>query len=141
MLIYEIQGKPVPWQASQKSGNRFFNPKHVQKEQAVWQLKAQQNHPTLSGPLRVDFFFYLQPPKSVSKIRYRQMLNGVIYPIGKPDRSNMLKFAEDCLQMAEIISNDSIIISGETQKLYGQFAKTIIKISQLNVLPEAHNAN
>lgn len=134
MIIYQIIGNPVPWAAPGRKGNFYFNPKDKEKKQAVWQLKPQISHSPLSGPLRVDVFFHMPIPKSTSGIRKRQMLNGVIHHISKPDRSNLLKFVEDCLQDAEILSNDSIIVCGETKKIYGEEPKTVIIIQELNVL-------
>lgn len=138
MVIYEIYGNPTPWAAPQKSGNRFYSPKSKEKEQAIWQVKAKKNHPTFTGALRVDIIFYRSIPKSTSGIRRKQMLSGLIYPICKPDRSNMLKFAEDVLQGAGVIANDSQIVQGETRKLYGLEAKTVIHIQELSEMDKAN---
>lgn len=139
MIIYEVLGNPVPWAAPGRKGKVYFNPKHKEKEQAVWQLKSQCNHDPLSCPLHVDFYFYLPIPKSTSAIRKKCMLNGTIQPIGKPDRSNCLKFYEDCLQAAMIISNDSIIVAGKAQKQYGIIPKTTIIIIPLRTQEDYEN--
>ncbi len=131
MIIYEVYGKPEPWAAPKKSGNRFYSTKTIFKEQVIWQLKPQKNHETFRGPLRVDINFFMPIPASTSGIRKKQMLAGLILPICKPDRSNMLKFVEDCLEGAGVISNDSIIVSGETTKMYGIEPKTIIRITAI----------
>lgn len=140
MIIYEIVGNPVPWAAPGRKGNFYFNPKDKEKKQAVWQLKPQIAHSPLSGPLRVDVIFHMPIPKSTSGIRRRQMLNGTIHHISKPDRSNLLKFIEDCLQDAGVLSNDSIIVSGETKKIYSNTPKTSILIQELNVLFQRNGA-
>jgi Holliday junction resolvase RusA-like endonuclease len=130
-IIYEVEGVPVAWAAPKRRGNIYFNPKHIEQQQVIWQLKSRFNHECISGPLRAHFLFYMPIPKSTSKCRREQMLNGMIHHIGKPDRSNMLKFIEDCLEKAGIISNDSIIIQGNTQKLYGIKPKTLIYLEPL----------
>jgi Holliday junction resolvase RusA-like endonuclease len=136
MLILELIGPPVPWAAPVLSRGRFYNKKHTEKEQAIWQLKSQFNRPQFSGPVKLDVIFYRAIPKSTSAIRRKQMLNGMIYPIEKPDRSNCLKFIEDCLEGAGVLSNDSIIVDGNTKKLYGDVAKTVLFITDINQLNE-----
>lgn len=131
-IIYEVDGVPIAWKAPGRVGNRYFNHRYKEQEQVIWQLKPQFNHETLSCPIRLDVFFFMPIPKSTSKIKRNQMLNGVIHHIGKPDRSNLLKFIEDCLQRAGILSNDSIIVQGETKKLYGLIPKTTIFIQTLS---------
>lgn len=132
MLIYQIHGNPTPWAAPQRRGEVYFNPKHQEKEQAIWQLRSQFNHEPLSGPLDLSATFYMPIPESTSSIRKKQMLNGIMHHIKKPDRSNLLKFVEDCLEKAGIISNDSIIVSGQTRKLYGLRPMTVIQIESLS---------
>jgi Holliday junction resolvase RusA-like endonuclease len=136
MIIYEVLGDPTPWAAPRRNGNTYYNPKSKEKAYAIWQLKAKFNHEQLSCPIRADFTFYFPVPKSASKIKRMQMLNGLIHHIGKPDRSNCLKFMEDCLQEAGIISNDSIICEGESKKLYGLEPKVIIIIQPISLLSQ-----
>ena len=131
MKIYEVYGKPEPWAAPTRSGNRFFSKKTVYKHQVIWQLKPQISHPPFTGPIRLDVNFFMKIPESTSGVRRRQMIAGIIHHIGKPDRSNLLKFIEDCLQEAGVISNDSIIVSGETCKMYGGDPKTVIRIQAI----------
>jgi len=137
MIIYEVLGIPAPWQAPLKGKHGFYSrpvKNAPTKEQVIWQLKAQVNHEPMSGPLYANITFYRPVPASTSNIKKKQMLNGLIFPIGKPDRSNMLKFIEDCLENAGIISNDSIIIDGPTRKLYGEIPKTVIILLPISVL-------
>lgn len=132
MLVYEVLGNPVPWAASKTNGKIHYDPKHKEKQQIIWQLKSQLNHEPLTGPINFHVTFYMPIPKSASGIRKRQMLNGVIHHICKPDRSNLLKLIEDCAERAGIISNDSIIVGGEAKKMYGLIPKTIIRIEDIN---------
>jgi Holliday junction resolvase RusA-like endonuclease len=136
MIIYEVVGDPTPWAAPRKGRNGFYNPKHLQKGQAIWQLKSQVNHESLSEALYIDVHFYMPIPKSTSGIRKRQMLNGMIHPKGKPDVTNMEKFIEDCLQEAGAISNDSIIVKKSSSKQYGEVPKTVIMLKSIETLQE-----
>lgn len=136
MIIYEVVGIPTPWAAPKKGRNGFYNPKNISKEQVIWQLKPQVNHEPLTCALYADIHFYVPIPKNTSGVRRRQMLNGMIHPKGKPDRSNMLKFIEDCLQDAGAIANDSIIVTGPTTKSYGEVPKTVIMLKNIDLLNE-----
>lgn len=138
MLVYEVIGNPVPWQAPKWNKGRMYNPKNKEQQQTIWQLKPQFNHETLSCPVRMDITFYMPIPKSASKIKRRQMLNGMIAHITKPDRTNLLKFIEDCLQLAGILSNDSIVVAGEPFKTYGLVPKTLIRITPFRDIRETY---
>lgn len=131
MIIYEVIGPPIPWQSPKWSNGRCYNPKSLEKQQTIWQLKPQFNHPQISSAVRMDVIFFMPIPKNTSKVRRRAMLNGTLHHIGKPDRTNLLKFIEDCVQEAGILSNDSIVTEGETKKMYGLIPKTVIKITPL----------
>lgn len=137
MIIYEVAGKPVPWAASRMGANGAYNPKNVSKQRTIWQLKPQVNHPPFSCPCNLHVTFYMPIPKGTSGIRRRQMLAGIILPIGKPDRTNLLKFVEDCLEEAGVFTNDSVVVGGEVRKLYGETPKTLIRVETLRT--EASN--
>ena len=134
ILFYEVLGTPLSWLSPISSGKRFYDKRALHKKQVTWQLKSQVNHPPLSGPLLVDLLFYMPIPKSSSKVKKRQMLNGMILPIGKPDRTNLAKLMEDCLEHAGILSNDSIIVDGRAKKIYGDIPKTVIRIVPVSLL-------
>lgn len=134
ILFYEVLGVPLSWRAPVKKGRVWGDLRHEHKQQVTWQLLSQVNHPPLTGPLCVDLVFYMPVPKSASKIKKRQMLQGMIFPIGKPDRTNLAKLMEDCLENAGILSNDSIIVDGREKKLYGEVPKTVIRIVPMSLL-------
>jgi Holliday junction resolvase RusA-like endonuclease len=113
MLIYTIEGNPVPWQAPLRCGNRYFSPHYKKQQEAIWQLKSQVNlEEPISAPVILGAIFYMPIPASASK-RLREQ---------------MLKFAEDCLERAGILSNDSIIFDGPAKKVYGVKPRTVLTI-------------
>ncbi|NJL54142.1 RusA family crossover junction endodeoxyribonuclease [bacterium] len=120
--------------APTKGRNGFYSKHSVAKKQIAWQLQPYFNHEQFKGAIWADITFYRPIPKGTSSIRKQQMLNGLIWPIGKPDRTNLLKFIEDCLEEAGIVSNDSIIVDGPVRKLYGLHPKTIIKLESMDKL-------
>ena len=125
-----IEGDPVPWKAHQGYGRNSYNPRYKEKQFYQWQIRSQWNRKEpIKGPVRVHLSFYFVPPKSTSGIRKRQMLNGVLHHIKRPDTSNYVKFVEDCLKTI-IFEDDSQVCYIEAQKLYSEIAKTVIQISE-----------
>jgi len=70
-------------------------------------------------------------PKGTSKARRQQMLNGLLHHIKRPDCSNFIKFTEDCLK-GIVIEDDSQVCEIIAKKIYGEIAKTIIQVEELN---------
>ncbi len=132
MIIYEVIGNPVPWAASRTNGKFHYNPKHKEQLEVILKLKAQFNHLPINTAMKMDVTFYMPIPKSISEKKKYEMLSGRVHHIKKPDRTNMLKFIEDCFEKAGIISNDSHIVGGESMKIYGLVPKTIIRIQPLD---------
>ena len=73
----------------------------------------------LEGPVRLSVTFVLPIPPSWPARKRAEALAGVLQPIGRPDRGNMLKLAEDALQAAGFYVDDSQIVGGEVAKRYG----------------------
>jgi Holliday junction resolvase RusA-like endonuclease len=73
----------------------------------------------MQGPLRLSVTFVLPIPPSWPARKRAEALAGVLQPIGRPDRGNMLKLVEDALQAAGFYADDSQIVGGEVAKRYG----------------------
>lgn len=131
MITLEIDGIPVPWAAHQGYGRRSYNPRIKEKQYCQWQIKAQYNQKApLSGPLSLCVSFYLPIPKGTSKIRSRQMLNGVMHHIKKPDVDNLQKFILDCLKTI-VFEDDSQIFEIQAKKLFSEIPKTLVQIKSI----------
>lgn len=134
MINLSLHGIPVS-QARPRSSNRggFFrtyDPKAKEKDQAKWQIKSQYREQLLTQPLAVYLNFYMPIPKSASKPLTRQMLNGKIFHIKRPDIDNLTKFALDCLN-GIVFQDDSQISRLYAKKLYGSEPCTQINIEVL----------
>lgn len=140
-IYYQVAGVPVPWAAPLRNKGRYYDPKSLEKEKIIWQLRSQFNHECITGAILLNVIFYMPIPKNTSKVRKLQMLNGVIHHRGKPDRTNLLKLIEDCIERAGIISNDSIIVGGHSEKLYGLVPRTFIEIEVLENEGQKHGHN
>lgn len=73
----------------------------------------------LQGALRLSVTFVLPIPPSWPARKRAEAQAGVLQPIGRPDRGNLLKLAEDALQAAGFYADDSQIVGGEVAKRYG----------------------
>lgn len=135
---YEISGNPVPWAAHKGYGKRSYSIRHKDKEKAQWELKVQHGkRPLHKGKVRVDFFFEMPIPESMSRTLKAKIHEGKkIYHDKRPDRSNLEKHAADCLTRA-ILHDDNIIVSGWTEKYYSEKPKTIILIQTQDGVQDA----
>lgn len=73
----------------------------------------------LEGPLRLSVAFVLPIPESWTQKRRARALAGEIQPTSRPDRGNLLKLLEDCLEAAGFYVDDAQIVGGEVAKRYG----------------------
>lgn len=84
----------------------------------------------ICGPLQMDISFYLKIPKSTSKAKRKQMLNGKIKHIKKPDVDNLVRPIFNAL--AKIVYNDdSQLCNVNISKYYSDNPRIVVKISDL----------
>ena len=131
-MKYIIPGEPVAWSSHRGFGKKSFSPHYKQKEAAQWNLKRQHGDaPIISTAIAVDFYFEMPIPKTMPKKIQKRIDDGErIYHIKRKDRSNCMKFAEDCLT-GVVISDDNIICDGRAQKYYSRTPQTIIYIHEM----------
>ena len=79
-------------------------------------------------PLSMTVIAYLDIPKSVSKIKRKQMLDGIIRPTKKPDSSNILKAIEDGLN-AVAYHDDTQLVSHHVYRFYSENPRVEVYIS------------
>lgn len=137
MITIVIDRVPTPWKAPQIGRGHAYAPHAKEKEYIQWQVKAQWNQAPLAGAVWADFTFHMPIPKNTSKTRRIQMLNGIIHPTCRPDRTNILKLYEDCLN-GIVIEDDSQIVDGCVRKIYGETPKTVIRIMQKSIETLGH---
>lgn len=71
----------------------------------------------IEGPVRFEVVVNLPIPKSWSKKKRTAALTGKLWPVGKPDADNYLKFACDCLN-GLAWKDDSQIVVAICSKFY-----------------------
>jgi len=93
--------------------------------------KAMHGKELLTGPLHLDITFYMPIPKSWAKKKKAAALNNEIFPVTKPDCSNLQKGCEDA--MNEIVyHDDSQIVDVHILKLYGATPCSEIRVLEFD---------
>jgi Holliday junction resolvase RusA-like endonuclease len=113
----EPQGKGRP--RFVRATGRAFTPASTRSYEAKLAYQAQEimaGRPLLSGPLRVLVVACFPIPKSFSKGKRLDALQGIVYPTVKPDVDNLLK----CLDALNgvVWEDDKLVVSAEVQKRY-----------------------
>lgn len=131
MLIFEIHSPPEVQKQTRfhRVGDKIikYDPSLKAKQHIQWQIKAYAPSEPYAGPIKVDLTFYLPIPKATSKVKKRQMVNGVILPAKRPDLDNLAYLMTNA--MKEIIYlDDSQIVDACNHKRYGEEPKTVVKI-------------
>jgi len=85
----------------------------------------------LTGCLAIELQNHIVPPRSWPAWKIEAALTGRIRPTGKPDRSNLLKAAEDALNGVVWI-DDSQIIWLQASKLYSEQPVVVLKVWKTN---------
>jgi len=130
MITLTIPGPPIPWKAPYVGCRGAFSPRTKIMNDFRAILKSQYKENLISTAIRCDLVFFMPIPKSVSKKKRELMINGNLRPITTPDRGNLLKLFEDCLQDS-VICNDSLIVEGNASKWYSEMPRTLITITVL----------
>lgn len=126
MIQIELYGKPACWSASRQGKHGFFDLKSKEKEYARWQIKSQYRDNPLTGPIVLDFIFFVPIPKNTSKALKAQMIRRVVLPT-TPDTTNMQKLYEDCLQ-GIVIENDRQVNRISSVRYYSENPGILITI-------------
>lgn len=129
MIIFEIQGIPIPWQRPGRNNKTgiIYDAQKKQKEQIRWYLMAKYHEMPIKSPVSVNMTFYMPMPKSSSRPRKRDMLNGVLHHMSKPDVDNLVKFYLDVMT-GVIYDDDRQIHKITAQKCYATDPYTMIEI-------------
>jgi len=137
MLILEIAGNPLALKRPRfyRKGEHMgvYDSQKVEKEQIIWQLRAQFRNEPFAFPMMIDLTFFMPIPKSTSKAKKRQMVCGSIHHIKKPDIDNLQKFILDCMNNI-VYKDDAQIVELNSKKLYAENPGTLIVIKSYSDL-------
>ena len=131
MVVYEIDGKPIPWMRSGRKGNKYYDKQIEEKKKVQLFLKSnlctKEGDPNHSIPIKVTMEFHMPIPKSWPQKRQR-VAKGKPHPY-RPDLDNLIKFINDTLNNILWI-DDSLIYELKVRKFYSDSPKTKICIEK-----------
>jgi Holliday junction resolvase RusA-like endonuclease len=135
MISIDLYGDPVAQKRPRvvRRGNfvNTYDPDSKLKEGYKWQVKSQFREEPLTGPVVMDIIFYMPIPKSESGIKKRQMANGIIQHMKKPDVDNLCKLYIDVINNL-VLKDDSQIVELRAKKIYSNSPGTNIRIVPLS---------
>jgi Holliday junction resolvase RusA-like endonuclease len=145
-IRFVIPGPPKPLQRNRhrivkkKGGGQFvanYLPAESRSEQGAVRMfasLAMAGRPPLEGPLDLRMTAFMPVPPSWSQKKQRAALDGLIYPTGKPDCSNLVKLVEDAM-LGVCYRDDSQIVSLHVWKAYSDRPRTVAEIRSLDPRP------
>ena len=136
MIEITIPGKPIA-----KKRPRFYrrgkfvgtyNDQETEEGRWMWEAKQQIDQEPYEGFIKLDILFIMPVTKAWSQRDLAKLQDKLkaFWHAKKPDLTNLIKFAEDCLN-GLAWKDDSQIVWIDAQKLYGTKPETIIRISNL----------
>jgi Holliday junction resolvase RusA-like endonuclease len=87
----------------------------------------------LDGPLDVEIKAFFKIPKSTSKKKRYEMVQGILRPIKKPDVDNVIKSITDALNDLAYL-DDKQIVKVTTEKLYSEEPRVEVEIRNWEVM-------
>lgn len=129
MYLFEIHQKPIPQKQTQWGKNKGYDPSKKDKEILIWQMNAYAPKKPIEGPVLVDLMFYMPIPK-VSKIQARNMINGSLLPIKRPDIDNLAYMITNAMK-GLFYEDDSQIVDLLLHKRYAEETRTVVKVIEL----------
>jgi Holliday junction resolvase RusA-like endonuclease len=127
--IYVLEGTPSPLQRARFFKRGVYDSQKQEKLLLGLKLRNQHNSDKpLSGVLHFNITFHFPYP---SHPKTREKLTKQFFHIYKPDLSNLIKMIEDICVDTEIITDDSIIASMFSAKVYSDKPKTTFQIISL----------
>lgn len=128
MIDIIVPGVPLAWKAPYVGTRGAFSPRYHACQIIKDIIRKQYKGEILDIAICVDMDFYMPIPKSTSQKKKIMMICGHLRPEGTPDRINLGKLYEDCLQ-GIVIKKDSRIVDGRVAKFYGEVPRTHIRIN------------
>lgn len=98
-----IDSEPLPQPRPRVTKWGVFDP--IREKKLWWKsIIAQQFTEMLECPVQIEFIFYLKIPKSFSKKKRQQIIDGNIQHISKPDIDNLIIGMLNC--MTDVVYKD-----------------------------------
>ena len=137
MFQFEVIGIPTPQKQTQfiRSSGIAYNPSKKDAERLIWQIRPHAPSAPLTCAVEMFLTFYLPIPKSASRIKRTQMLNGIILPKTRPDVDNLAYLVTNALK-GLIYADDSLVTDCTMRKRYSDKPRTVIQIVPIDELQQ-----
>lgn len=136
-MEFVIPIKAIGKERARKSrfGKFLYTPQKTKEFEATvfaYALHHMRHNKTkmIEGPVSVDLLVKMKVPKSWSRKRRLEALDGHILPTVTPDLDNILKSLYDGLEGA-IFNNDRQVVQGSQKKIYSEDEEMIIKVESV----------
>jgi len=111
-----------------------YDPSAGDKQNLREVIQAKAPAELLTGPLRIDLFFYFSRPKAhygTGRNSGKLKSSAPSWKVSKPDRDNLDKFVLDAMTTV-FFKDDSQICDGRIVKQYSERPRTVIFITKIN---------
>jgi len=127
MVMYIVYGEPVgkgrPRFARRGNFVSTYTPqktKSYEDEIRIVAKEAMGSSEALETPVTVAIYIRVEIPKSFSKQKRKDALEGILKPIKKPDLDNIAKCHLDAIQGGIIILDDKQVTNLHVTKVYAE---------------------
>ena len=136
MVTFRVDANPVGKQRARyvKRGNfvQTYTPEKTRTYETLIRdsaIEAMGSSEPLETPVNLYLYIRVPIPKSYSKKKVEDCLNGLDKPIRKPDASNILKSVEDGMN-GIVYKDDSQIVNLHVTKVYSSLAGVDICVKE-----------
>jgi len=132
MISITIPGEPIAKGRPRLGKWGTYTPlKTVNYENLVKMCYMEQcKEEQLFGELEAEIYAYFTIPKSASKKKSSDMLQGIIRPVKKPDADNVAKIILDSLNSLAY-NDDSQIVKLTIEKFYSNIPRVYVIINEV----------
>ncbi|MFS1511864.1 RusA family crossover junction endodeoxyribonuclease [Chengkuizengella sp. SCS-71B] len=136
MIKFVVNEEPVaqarPRVTTKNGKPRLYDPDKSKYFKQLVAMKAKQYAPEtlLDCPLLLRITFYRSIPKNFTIAKRKQIEDGELRPITKPDIDNYVKAIKDALNKV-IWTDDSKVVELHASKFYSEYPRVVIEIRRL----------
>lgn len=129
MIQFTIPGDVQAQQRPRVTRNGAFDPKESKDYKSFVRLVAAEHAPKqlITAPIKLTIDVYRKIPKSFSKKKHQQALDGVLVPTTKPDIDNLAKGIKDGLSKV-LWHDDSQVVELVARKWYSDNPRAEVKL-------------
>lgn len=126
----DIVGKARP-RMNTRTGKAYTPTKTKQYEYFLrqWFIREYPNFKTIESRVKVKIIAYFDIPKSTSKKKEAEMLEGVVSPTKKPDIDNIIKIILDAMNKFAF-KDDTQVCELSIKKVYDKTPKIYVEIEE-----------